>query len=122
MDGAPAARFGGDGGRRPWAKRSVIGIYVGGIICYTNCMTTIKTAVSIEESLFRRTEKAAEELEISRSRLVALALESYLSRYEAGQITAKLNEVYADGPDEEDLLWLEAAQVAYVEILGEEKW
>ena len=85
-------------------------------------MTTIKTAVSIEETLFRRAEKAAEALAISRSGLISLALESYLARYEADQITAKLNEVYADGPDEEDLKWLEAARILYAETLDKEEW
>jgi hypothetical protein len=103
-------------------EESSSGIYIGVITCYTNRMSTVKTAVSIEETLFRRAEKAAEALEISRSGLIALALESYLARYEADQITAKLNEVYANGPDEEDLMWLEAARVAYIEILDEEEW
>lgn len=85
-------------------------------------MTTIKTAVSIEESLFRRLEKEAEALEISRSGLISLAVESYLSKLEAERITAKLNEVYANGPDEEDIKWLEAARVTYMETLGEEEW
>ena len=98
------------------------GIYTGITLLYTNSMTTIKTAVSIEESLFRRIEEEAEAREISRSGLISLAVESYLSRLEAERITVKLNEVYANGPDEEDLQWLEAAQAAYMETLGEEEW
>ena len=103
-------------------KRLQQGIYISMIPGYTCFMTTIKTAISIEESLFRRIEKEAEALEISRSGLISLAVESYLSRLEAERITAKLNEIYGNGPDEEDLKWLEAARVAYIETLDEEEW
>lgn len=85
-------------------------------------MTTIKTAVSIEESLFRRAEEAALELEVTRSRLISLALETYLSRYEADKITAKLNEVYADGPTVEETELLEAMWQYHVELTKDDRW
>lgn len=85
-------------------------------------MTTIKTAVSIEESLFRRAEEAALELEVTRSKLIALALETYLSRYEASKITAKLNEVYADGPRAEETELLESMWQYHVELTKDDRW
>jgi predicted transcriptional regulator len=85
-------------------------------------MTTIKTAISIEETLFHRAEKAAEALEVSRSRLISLALESYLSRYEADLITAKLNEVYADGPTAEEKEQLEAMWNYHVRLTKDDRW
>lgn len=89
---------------------------------YNCCMTTIKTAVSIEETLFQRAEALAEELRVSRSRLISLALEDYIDQYDTKMLMEKLNEVYAGGPTEEDEKWLEMAQQSYVEILGDEKW
>ena len=89
---------------------------------YTNCMSTIKTAVSIEESLFRRADELAGELQVSRSRLISIALERLIREYETKRLMEKLNEVYADGPTKEDEQWLEIARQAYVETLGDEKW
>ncbi len=85
-------------------------------------MTTIKTAISIEESLFKRIDQEAKAQEMSRSGLIALAVESFLSRLEAERITAKLDEVYANGPDEEDVKWLEAARFTFMKSASENEW
>ena len=85
-------------------------------------MTTIKTAVSIEESLFRRIKEEAEAREISRSGLISLAVESYLSRLEAERITAKLNEVYADGPTAEEEVLLESMWRYHVALTKDDRW
>ena len=59
-------------------------------------MATIKTALSIDESLFERAEALAEELEIPRSRVFSLALEQFLRRHDARKLLNQLNEVYSD--------------------------
>ncbi len=59
-------------------------------------MATIKTALSIEESLFERAEALAEELEIPRSRVFSIALEQFLSRQDAKKLLNELNAVYSD--------------------------
>lgn len=85
-------------------------------------MTTIKTAISIEEGLFHRADELAEELELSRSRLVALALERLIFYYETRKLVEKLNESYADGPTEEEQIWLDRMAAVYAETLEEEEW
>jgi hypothetical protein len=85
-------------------------------------MTTIKTAVSIEEGLFHQADELAQELQLSRSRLISLALERLLRDYETKKLVQKLNEAYADGPTEEDQLWLEHMGRLYAETLEEEEW
>lgn len=49
---------------------------------YITGMATIRTTVYIEEVLFKRAEELAQELQISRSRLYTLALESFFEEYE----------------------------------------
>ena len=51
-----------------------------------------------------------------------MALETYLSRYEADKITAKLNEVYADGPTAEETELLEAMWQYHVELTKDDRW
>jgi antitoxin MazE6 len=58
----------------------------------------VKTAVSLPDTLFRRGEKAARRLRVSRSQLYATALSEFLSRTESGRITEQLNEIYARTP------------------------
>ena len=58
---------------------------------YTNSM---KTAISISDTLFEKAEQAAQYMGIPSSRLYVIALEEYLAKYNGEMITQKLNEVY----------------------------
>lgn len=58
----------------------------------------MKTTVTIPDELVRRAEKMARKRKISRSRLIAEAVENYLDEYEETEITAKLNEFYEKNP------------------------
>ena len=83
-------------------------------------MTNIKTAVSLDENLFKQVEVAAHEMKVSRSRLFALALEEFLRRRETQQLVASLNEVYSGEPDPEDELALRALRHLYRKVLDAE--
>lgn len=56
-------------------------------------MTTIKTTVSMDGDLFCQAKELADELQVSWSGLVSVALKSFIERYESQKITDKLNEV-----------------------------
>jgi metal-responsive CopG/Arc/MetJ family transcriptional regulator len=66
-------------------------------------MATMKTAVSIDESLFERVDAVASELAIPRSQLFALAVEEYVHRYENQKLLEALNAAYDDSPNSEEL-------------------
>lgn len=55
----------------------------------------MKTAISVQDTLFKRAEKFAKRERMSRSRLFSEAVEEYLDKHEAEDITANLNEVYS---------------------------
>lgn len=65
-------------------------------------MATVKTALSIDESLFEEAEALARELDVSRSRVFSMALEEFLKRHDAEKTLARINAVYADVPPEND--------------------
>ena len=69
-------------------------------------MANVKTAISIQQSLFEQAEALARELHISRSRLFALAVEDFMQRYENQRLLERINDVYADTTtsDEQALL------------------
>ncbi len=59
----------------------------------------IKTAISLQKSLFEQVELLAHELKISRSRLFVLALEEFVHRYQNQQLLEQINLAYDDLPD-----------------------
>ncbi len=72
---------------------------------YSSCyegwetLTQIRASVSIDETLFADAERAAAELQLSRSGLYALALREFLERRESQRLLNELNAVYDGSPD-----------------------
>jgi len=62
-------------------------------------MQSVKTAISIQESLFEQADTLARQMKISRSRLFVLALEDYIRRQHDRELLAQINAAYADEPD-----------------------
>lgn len=65
-------------------------------------MTSVKTAISVQEALFEQAEKIAKEMKISRSRLFNLALEDFVLRYRNRELLKQINEAYENLPDPEE--------------------
>jgi metal-responsive CopG/Arc/MetJ family transcriptional regulator len=65
-------------------------------------MASIKTAISVQEELFERAEKIADEMKISRSRLFNLALERFVLGYQNRKILEQINEAYSEHPDSDE--------------------
>ena len=62
-------------------------------------MQSIKTAISIQKSLFEQAENLARKMKVSRSRLFVLALEEYIHRQQNRELLTKINAAYAGEPD-----------------------
>lgn len=65
-------------------------------------MSAVRTGVSIRSDLARKADALAEELEVSRSRLYAMALSEFIERHENRRLLERLNEAYAEGPTDEE--------------------
>jgi metal-responsive CopG/Arc/MetJ family transcriptional regulator len=65
-------------------------------------MANVKTAISLQKSLFERVDHLARELQISRSRLFVLAVEDFIRRHENRQLLEEINAAYDDLPDKEE--------------------
>ena len=59
-------------------------------------MTVVKTAISLDASLFDQINELAQELSVSRSRFFALAAQEYISRHENRKLLDALNAAYGD--------------------------
>ena len=62
-------------------------------------MNTIKTAISIQKSLFEKAEDLAKKMKVPRSRIYALALQDYLRRRENKNLLAQINAAHGDAPE-----------------------
>ena len=69
-------------------------------------MSSIKTAVSLEEILFAKAENLSKKLHISRSRLFSLALKAFIRRLENEDLLLEINNAYADFPDQDEQVML----------------
>ncbi|MCE5277366.1 MAG: hypothetical protein ABFD92_12130 [Planctomycetaceae bacterium] len=85
-------------------------------------MATVKTAISLDEKLFRRANQTARKMKISRSRLIGLALRELLEHQRSREIIARLNEVYGEGLGEDEGAFLDAASRHMAELTRDEKW
>lgn len=56
----------------------------------------MKTAISLPDSLFAEAEQTAKRLRMSRSKLYATAIAQFLKQHGSREVTARLNEVYAE--------------------------
>jgi metal-responsive CopG/Arc/MetJ family transcriptional regulator len=63
---------------------------------------TVKTAISLQQTLLAKIDAAARELSLSRSRFLALAAEELVHKLENRQLLARIDAAYGDEPDEEE--------------------
>jgi metal-responsive CopG/Arc/MetJ family transcriptional regulator len=82
---------------------------------------TIKTAISIDESLFERAEALARELNISRSRLFALATQDFIERYDNQRLLDEINAACDEAPDAQERTQLQTMR-AQQRRLVEGQW
>ena len=62
----------------------------------------MKTAISLNDQLMKEADQVATQLGLSRSGLMAQALEHYLRHLSRQQVTEQLNRVYSEGYSAED--------------------
>jgi len=62
-------------------------------------MSNVKTAISLQKSLFDQVEALADELKLTRSRVFALAVEDFVRRHQNRRLLDRINTAYEDTPD-----------------------
>lgn len=70
-------------------------------------MTTVKTAISIQKSLFEKVDNLAREMNVPRSRVFVMAVEEFLQRYQNQQLLAEINRAYEEAPIQDEKEYLE---------------
>ena len=70
-------------------------------------MTSVKTAISIQKSLFEKVDNLAREMNVPRSRIFTMAVEEYLQRHQNRRLLAEINRAYEDEPSQAEREYLE---------------
>jgi predicted transcriptional regulator len=78
----------------------------------------MKTAISLPDPLFTAADALADRLGVSRSELYATALAEFVAKHMDTEITARLNEIYADQDSSLD----PALHRAQWQSIGREEW
>ncbi|MGI8648869.1 MAG: hypothetical protein ACR2KW_00595 [Rubrobacter sp.] len=88
-------------------------------------MAKVKTAISIDQSLFSEAEKLAVKMGVSRSELFSRAVAKLVRDEESWEMLARLDETHADSLDKEEREYLrrmkeyQAARLKRMEEEGE---
>ena len=85
-------------------------------------MTIVKTAISIQKSLFQRAEEIAKEMKISRSRLFVLAVEDFIRRRQNEHLLDEINLAYSDDPDKNEQDELRRIQRKSIKSMAGNEW
>ncbi len=85
-------------------------------------MPGIKTAVSIEKSLFEKAERLAQDMNVSRSKLFSLAIKDYIKKQENRFLIAELNSVYGKEQNQEEQNLVDSHREKHKNIIGQEEW
>jgi metal-responsive CopG/Arc/MetJ family transcriptional regulator len=83
-------------------------------------MAVIKTAISIDESLFEQIRKLSEEIKLSRYQIFSQAVKYFIDKKNNLELVRKINTAYSDILDEEERDRLKKSKRKYKEILKEE--
>jgi len=82
----------------------------------------METELSLDRSLIEKVDTLARELNTTRSQLVETAVQEFIERIETRRMMAALNEVYRDGPDEEEQAILRAIRAYHRKLMKDEQW
>ena len=83
--------------------------------------TTIKTAISIQKTLFEQAENLAQQLNMSRSHLFGLAIETFIKNNQNQILLDEINQAYSDQPDPHETIRLSKMRKPHRKLV-ESEW
>lgn len=84
--------------------------------------STVKTAISLQEELFKEVNKLASELNVSRSKLFVMAVKDFIKKKESQDLLSQINNAFSDQPDPEEIKLKIKMRKKQAENLEREPW
>lgn len=86
-------------------------------------MSTVKTAIILDELLLEQADRAAQEMGISRSHLFVMVMEAFLTQRKSRELLDAINQAYCEHPPTpQEEIYLKRMQNLYANGLGNEEW
>lgn len=85
-------------------------------------MENISTDITLDSDLLSQAESVADEMEISRDRLVNMALEEFIARYQSRHELEQIHQSHIDAPDEEEKQQFKFMRRAQRKLLEGDEW
>jgi metal-responsive CopG/Arc/MetJ family transcriptional regulator len=84
--------------------------------------SSVKTAISIQEELFKEVNKLAGELQVSRSKLFVMAVQEFIKKRENQNLRSQINNAFSDQADAEEIKVHEKMRKKQRKNLEKEPW
>ena len=82
----------------------------------------VKTAISLQEELFKKINKLAGELHVSRSKLFVMAVQDFIKKKESQELLSQINNAFSDHPDCEEIKIQSKMRKKQAKKLEREPW
>lgn len=83
---------------------------------------SVKTAISMQEELFKEVNRLASELHVSRSKLFVMAVQDFIKKKESQNLLSQINSAFSDHPDSEEMKVQSKMRQKQAEKLEREPW
>jgi metal-responsive CopG/Arc/MetJ family transcriptional regulator len=84
--------------------------------------TSVKTAISLQEDLFKEVNRLASDLHISRSKLFVIAVQEYIKKEESKKLLNQINNAFSDAPNSDEIVVQNKMRVKHAENVKKESW
>lgn len=65
--------------------------------------TSVKTAISLQEDLFKEVNMLATELHVSRSKLFVMAVQDFIKKEQNKNLLSQINNAFSDAPNVDEI-------------------
>ena len=84
--------------------------------------SSVKTAISMQEELFKEVNKLAQDLHVSRSKLFVMAVQDFIKRNESHNLLEQINTAFSDSPNSEEIKVQSHMRNKQMKNLERESW
>ncbi len=83
---------------------------------------SVKTAISLQEDLFKKVNMLASELHVSRSKLFVMAVQDFIKKEENKNLLSQINNAFSDAPDKDEIKVRSNMRIKQAKNLKREAW
>ena len=84
--------------------------------------TCVKTAISLQEDLFKEVNHLASELHVSRSKLFVMAVKDFIKKEESKNLLEQINSAFSDAPTSDEMVIQKKMRVKHAKNIMSESW